>query len=269
MTGQAHTGIPLTAEALAQQLEADIVNRNRLPGERLPSERVLAASFGVSRPVVREVLRSLQERGLIVVHPGRGSFVRELEPTRGGASLEFMVRRGEVTVRDLVDARRMLESEAAALAATKHTAEDADRLRATLEAFEAASDVEVRAELDLAFHDAIAVASGNPVIMIMFGSIRDLTHAMVLRSLTDRSARRAGSPLHHVVLDAILARDPETARAAMTEHVTLAVKHYGADIDRPLAAVLRGRADVQPEVADLLRRASVALADRSRREAET
>src|ERR687888_26944 len=82
--------IPLTAQALVDRLETDIVARTLAPGERLPSERKLVERYGVSRPIVREVLRRLQERGLIVVHPGRGSFVRELTPTRGFASIDVL-----------------------------------------------------------------------------------------------------------------------------------------------------------------------------------
>jgi GntR family transcriptional repressor for pyruvate dehydrogenase complex len=265
MTGQTDSlgrvsTIPLTPQALVDRLEADIVARTLAPGERLPSERKLVERFGVSRPIVREVLRRLQERGLIVVHPGRGSFVRELTPTQGHASVDVLVRRGEITVRDLVTARRMLEAEAAALAAEHHTDADAARMREILAAFDASADVGAGAELDVAFHEAIAVASGNAVIQIMFGSIRALTHGMVLRSLADRKVSRIGAPIHHTILDAIVAGDADAARAAMTEHIQLAEKTYGSDIDRPLADVLQQRAEHQPEVAELLRRASTTLA---------
>lgn len=251
--------VPLTAEEVVNRLESQIIARELPPGRRLPSERLLAGQFGVSRPVVREGLRRLQERGLITVHPGRGSFVRELRPTRGMASVEQLLRRGEVTARDLVVARRMLEGETAALAAERRTDEDVARMRDLLEAFDASPDVALTADLDLAFHETIAMAARNPVIQIMFGAIRNLTRAMVLRSLTDRAARRVGAPLHHDILEAIADRDPARARAAMTTHVTLAEEHYGGDIDLPLASVLLQRSDGAAEHADLLREASAFL----------
>jgi GntR family transcriptional repressor for pyruvate dehydrogenase complex len=253
------SGFPMTAQALVDQLEAEILAHTWAPGDRLPSERQLVEQFGVSRPIVREGLRRLQERGLIVAHPGRGSFVRELLPTRGHASVELLVRRGEVTVRQLVTARRMLECEAAALAADHHGDGDVRHMRSILAAFDATDDVGLGAELDVAFHEAVAVASGNAVIQIMFGSIRNLIQGMVLRSLTDRAVRRAGAPLHHDIVDAIVNRDPDAARAAMAEHIQLAEKTYGRDIDRPLADVLQHRADHKPEVAELLRRAGSSL----------
>jgi GntR family transcriptional repressor for pyruvate dehydrogenase complex len=257
--------IPLTAAQLAERLEAAIVAQIWQPGAKLASERQLAEQYGIGRPAVRETLRRLQERGLIVVHPGRGSFVRELRATHGTASADLMTRRGKITARQLARARQMLESESAALAAEHRTGEELDRMRGLLADFDAATDVTVMAEFDLAFHEAIVVASGNVVLQIMFGSIRNLTHGIMLRSLTDRRVRDAGAPIHHTVLDAIAARDQDGARAAMLEHLRLAETHYGDDIDQPLADVLRRRADHLPEVAEALRNASSSVEQAPRR----
>jgi GntR family transcriptional regulator, transcriptional repressor for pyruvate dehydrogenase complex len=255
----AASDIPMTAAQLAERLEGAIVAQVWKPGAKLESERQLAERYRIGRPAVRETLRRLQERGLIVVQPGRGSFVRELRATHGTASAELMTRRGQITARQLARARQMLESESAALAAENRTEEELERMRRLLAEFDAASDVTVMAEFDLAFHEAIMVASGNVVMQIMFGSIRNLTHGIMLRSLTDRRVRDAGAPIHHTVFDAIEAQDPDRARAAMLEHLHLAETHYGADIDEPLADVLRRRADHLPEVADALRTASTSV----------
>lgn len=254
------TSIPRSAEDAFRDLEARIVDGDLSPGARLPSERMLVEEYGVSRPAIREALRRLEERGLIVVQPGRGSFVQEIFPTRGSASIEQLVRRGDVTASDVVVARRMLECEAAALAAENRSNEDLERMATILVAFDSSTDLAVAAELDVAFHEAIAVASGNPVLQIMFGSIRSLTHGMVLRSLNDRRVQRVGSPIHHDILRAIERQNPRAARSAMARHVELARDHYGDDINEPLIDVLRARAEHQPEVAEILRRASRSLA---------
>ncbi|QBI54571.1 FadR/GntR family transcriptional regulator [Streptomonospora litoralis] len=259
MAGRTGDFPPLTPQALTELLEDAVVSREWRPGDKLPSERRLAERYGVSRPVVREVLRRLQERGLIVVHPGRGSYVRRLRATEGGTSLELLVRRGDVRVRELVAARRMLETETAALAADQHTEEDARRMRDALAAFDAGRGVAAGADLDVAFHEAIAIASGNTVLQLMFGAIRPLTHGMVVRSLTDRETRRIGAPVHHDILAGILARKAEDAREAMARHIELAEELYGADLDRPLREVLQRRADHEPEVAALLERITGAL----------
>lgn len=205
------------------------------------------------------MLRRFQERGLIEARPGLGSFVREIVPTRGAASLDQLVRRGDVTVRDLIVARVMLESESAALAAINRTETDATRMDRLLTAFDESRDISLAAELDIAFHEAIAVASGNPVLQIMFGAVRGLTQAMVLRSLNDRDARSAGAPIHHDILTAIVEQRPNDARAAMSRHITLAEDIYGADLDSPMQAMLLNRADLHPEIAELLRAASSSI----------
>lgn len=258
LSGQGQTA-PQTSAGVAQQLEYQLLEGRWGVGEKLPSERQLAETFDVSRPVVREMLRGLQERGLITVQPGRGSYVRDVAATDGVSSLNVLARRGKVTARHLVTARAMLECEAAALAAQAHTSEDARRMKQILAAFDASDDTETSAELDVSFHEAVGIASGNPVLQIMFASIRNLTHGLVLRSLTDREVRMEGVPYHRMILDAILRGDSGAARTGMAEHLNLAARYYGLDLDDPLADVLRRRADHLPRVADLLLEAGRSL----------
>ncbi|HVK23159.1 MAG TPA: FadR/GntR family transcriptional regulator [Actinokineospora sp.] len=263
MTGQTSfsTSTPPTGAEVAAQMEERLLAHVWAPGDRLPSERQLSLEYSVSRPVIREALRSLQERGLINVSAGRGSFVREPRPTSDGGDPLLLVRRGEVTARHLVVARAMLEGEAAALAAQNRSADDLATMRDILAAFEGEPALSTLADLDVAFHEAIAIASRNPVIQIMFGSIRPLTHGVVVRSLTDRAVRGAAVPLHNVVFDAITAEDPEAARAAMTEHIEAAQHYYGADLDAPLVDVLTRRAVGAPDVASVLSEVSRSIAD--------
>lgn len=243
-TGRA---IPVTAEQLVAQLDAKIVTGAVPPGSRLESERKLAERHGVSRPVVREALRSLQERGLVTAQPGRGNFVRELRPTGGVATAEILTRRGQVTARQLSAARIMLEGEAAALAAANRSAADLKHMQALLESFDATDDVMAKAEKDLAFHEAVLLAAGNSVLQVMFGSIRSLSYALMLRSLSDRSVRDAGAPMHHTILSAIRRRDSRAARRHMVEHLSVAETHYGRDLDRPLAKILPPRSMTKPD----------------------
>lgn len=231
--------MPLTASDVRQILEGEIIAHKWAPGQRLPSERQLSERFGVSRPAVREILRNLSAQGLILAHPGRGSFVRELTPTKGEGSVGLFVRRGAVTPRHLVAARQMLETESATMAAVNHTREDSRRMRELVGEFDAATDIEAAAGLDVALHEAIAIASGNPVVQIMFGSIHELVRGISLRSLADPKVRAVGAPMHHTIVDAIIRGDGAVARAAMTKHVMLAIDLYGDDLDRPLSEVLR------------------------------
>jgi GntR family transcriptional repressor for pyruvate dehydrogenase complex len=221
------------------------------PGDRLPSERSLVETFKLSRPLVREVLRGLEERGHIQVIPARGSFVRGPNASDASRPLHSLYQRSGVTAHHLVVARIMLECEAASLAASGD-AEAKDRIRQVLVAHESAPDTPERADLDVAFHEAIVRASGNPVLRIMFGSIRPLVRGLVIRSLTDREVRQVGEPLHHNILDAILAGDALAARDAMHTHLSLALQYYGDDLDQPLSTVLRNRAAAEAKTGDLL-----------------
>lgn len=260
MTGPTVVGPPPGPGDIVAAIEEEIVSGRWPTGFRLPAERRLAQVFSVSRPVLREALRSLAERGLIAASPGRGSFVQQLSASSAGGAgnVELLARRGEIRARDLVVARTMLESEAARLAAANRSDVHVAEMRELLVRFERSSGP-ATADLDLAFHEAIAIASGNPVIQVMFGAIRALTHGIMLRSLTDREVSGAALPLHTVVLDAIERGDAQAAGRAMADHVGAAARFYGSDLDLPLAEVLRARADVSPAFAGVLREVSASI----------
>jgi len=264
MTGltNLHDAGPPGVPEIVAALEEDIVTGHRPAGSRLPSERALADTCSVSRPVIREALRALTERGLISVSAGRGSFVRRLDPSMAGASADLLARGGQVTARDLIVARSMLEAETAALAALNRTDEQLQQMQDLLEVV-ASSTMPITANLDLAFHECISIASANPVLQLMFGSIRNLTHAIMLRSLTDRKVAGEALPLHHVILNAIVDQDPDEARRAMVEHIGTARKFYGPDLDIPLAEVIRARAETSPSLSAVLRGVSMSLTDRT------
>jgi DNA-binding FadR family transcriptional regulator len=235
MTGQTTSArAHMSRGELATHLEAQVCSGALPAGARLPSERQLAERYGVSRPIVREALRSLVERGLVEVLPARGSFVRGARATDAAGVLDTLYRRSQATPRDLVEARTMLECTAAALAAERASAEDLEQIDAALTRFDLASSVVERARYDLVFHLAVARAAHNPVIETMFGSITGLTVDLMLRSLSDRAVTDASVPYHAEIRNAIGARNPERARLAMAEHLSVASRFYGADYETSL-----------------------------------
>lgn len=240
MTGQTNlVGVHLSRRGLAAYLEAQILGGELAAGTKLPSERLLAERFGVSRPIVREALRTLVERGLVEVMPGRGSYVRQARVTDAAGHLDTLYRRRQATPRDLVEARTMLECTAAELAAQRATADDLAAMERTLNAFDGAHSVIEQARYDIAFHLAIARASGNPVIETMFGSISTLTVELMLRSLSDPEVTRISVPYHRQIYEGIRDHDPERARTAMAKHLAVATSHYGEDYDRSIESVAR------------------------------
>jgi GntR family transcriptional regulator, transcriptional repressor for pyruvate dehydrogenase complex len=243
-------------DVIAAYLEEELLS-GRLPvGSRLPSERQLATRLGVSRPVVREVLRTLVERGLLEVSPGRGTFARAMEPNDVAAPMTSVYRRRNATPRDLVEARTMLECEAAALAAERATPAEVEELDALVRAIDVAEDIISKARADVAFHARIARASANPVIETMFLSITGLAFEHMLRSSADPHIPGEANPYHQRVVDAIRDRDRDSARAAMQAHLSVATRRYGADLDYSIEHLARRELD-RIQVPESLRRSLV------------
>jgi DNA-binding FadR family transcriptional regulator len=111
-----------------ERLRDEILSGELPAGSKLPPERVLAQDFALSRPIVREVLRGVQERGLVEILPARGTFVRAPSAADGVRSLESYYRRRNATAREVMDARLMLEIHAVRLAALNATAADVHAL---------------------------------------------------------------------------------------------------------------------------------------------
>lgn len=229
--------------ALLSRLTSELLSQRLDPGTKLPSERKLAERFGISRPIVREVLRELQERGLVETAPGRGTYVRAVGAHDAARLVETLYRKGQATPRHLVDARTVLECRAASLAAQCATVDDRAAIERALHGFDNATGLIERARADIAFHALIARASHNPVIEIMFGSIAGLVFELMLRSLSDTEVAGEGTPYHHTVVEAIKAKDSEQASAAMHEHITLASRAYGSELDESLERTARRQVD--------------------------
>ena len=184
------------------------------PGSRLPGERELAQRLKVSRVTVRDAKVLLQARGVIEVKAGSGARVLD-ESKRIGALPEFGAF-------ELTEARTLIESEAAALAARDIGDESLNRLEACLEEMRGPGGEEQAELADRDFHLTIAAASGNATIhhfIEMLWKIR-LESELVRKvydsvCLTDSSPREAE---HRAVLDALRARDPAAARSAMRDH---------------------------------------------------
>jgi DNA-binding FadR family transcriptional regulator len=229
----------MTRATLSAYLEEQIVSGRLAAGEKLPSERQLADRHGVSRPIVREALRSLVERNLVEIQPARGTFVRHARATDAAGHLDALYRRSQATPRDLVEARTMLECAAVELAAQRATEDEIEAIARTLIEYDRGTTLFERARYDMAFHLAVARAAGNPVIETMFGSITALTVELMLRSLSDPAVARVSIPYHREIYEAIRERDPARARTAMAHHLAVASSHYGDDYDRSIESVAR------------------------------
>jgi DNA-binding FadR family transcriptional regulator len=230
----------LRKSEIIRRLELRIVEGEFVSGQKLPSERELAEEYGVSRPVIREGLSGLVERGLVEIQAGRGTYVREVAVDELSRSLNRVAARTGITTRHLVEARLMVEVTAARYAAATPE-RSLEVLEEALIRHENAHSLVDRASTDLQFHEAIATASGNPVIALMFGSIRAQVYSLMLRSHSDPHVRDVGDPQHRKLTDAIRAGDAELAGALMADHLSLALSLFGDDVDRPISEMLESR----------------------------
>jgi GntR family transcriptional repressor for pyruvate dehydrogenase complex len=212
-------------------LIADVVNGRVAPGEQLPRETDLADQFGVSRGVARECIRGMEERGLIAVKHGRGATVMPaqqwdvLDPDVLGAVLDSP--EGASILGEYLECRRILEIEAAALAARRATPADLTALSDALARMTASAErarrnpaaEDLYHEADIAFHRALIAATGNRALGNLTEPIqRALSTAR--RPLARPEARIERSlPEHQRILSTVAAGDADGAREAMRDHL--------------------------------------------------
>jgi DNA-binding FadR family transcriptional regulator len=222
---------------LASHLATKISSGQLLPGELLPSERVLAEEYGLSRSMVREALRTLAERRLIDVLPGRGSVVRQATAEDAARRLIDVFDHRGVTPRHLIEARSMIETTAAGLAAERATVRDLQNIIVANEAINRADLVLERVRWDLAFHVAIVKSAHNPMVETMFHALQPYIVELLLRSLTDSEVTEQGLAFHERIVEAIESSNSPAARDEMRGHLTLGLTLFGDDIDRNLNLV--------------------------------
>ena len=217
----------LVAGRLSDQLAVlvgDQIDAGTLrPGDRLPTEQQLAAAHGVSRTVVREAMHQLKSRQLVVSRQGSGVFVAP-KPLHQPLVFDPKVLDSVQDVVQVVEVRRVLEGEMAALAAERATRAQVAAMRRALKAIDAAAATgQDGVAEDMAFHRTIAEATGNPQFRLLIGFLEQyLLDGM--RISRGNEARRidfmeAVRREHLAIADAIAARDPARARDAAREHL--------------------------------------------------
>ena len=179
-----------------------------MPGDRLSTERVLCARFGVSRTVVREAVRSLETKGLVEGRAGSGVYVTKQSAQSAAQLLGLAIQSdAELTWADVMEARRALEIEIAGLAAQRRTDADLAALRRALDdhraALGASDRAGVEAHIGVRFHAALAVASHNGVMPILLGAIEGVLLEARRVSMRLERALREGITHHARILRAV------------------------------------------------------------------
>ncbi|NJL94285.1 MAG: FadR family transcriptional regulator [Anaerolineae bacterium] len=216
------------ADQVTQGLVAWIDQQNLAPGDALPSEAQLAEDFGVSRPVIREALKTLQGEGIIEVITGKNAVIKPLSSALLRKFFARAVAFQTATFQDLIEVRRGLEIQSVRLAAERCTAEDLAALEATFARMRAEIHQHQRfAEQDVQFHLQIASAARNPILYYLVESIRDVMRANVIHGLRHRFSEEDYAQVqarHAAILVALRAQDADQAQWAMQAHFDEALK---------------------------------------------
>ncbi|PCD04797.1 GntR family transcriptional regulator [Sphingomonas spermidinifaciens] len=236
---------------IVEAIRADIASGIYVPGSRLPAERDLTERFGVSRPTIREAMIALEMLGLVEARKGSGVFVLDSSVAAAAGEAEL-----DIGAFEIIEARRLLEGEVAAVAATEIDEAHLAELRVLMAQMDD-DDAAAAEAADRRFHICIAEATGNAVIIAAVTDFWDMRFRSPLAREVLRKAGSLGTQSrldeHGRILRALEARSPVEARAAMRDHLNRVITHL-LDVTET-EAVERARAETAQRRRALARRA--------------
>jgi GntR family hexuronate regulon transcriptional repressor len=240
-------------QQVARSIAASIAEGRYVPGDRLPSERGLADSFGVSRPTIRDAMIALEFQGLVEARQGSGVYVM----SRGKA--EDDASEAEVSALELTEARRLFEGEACALAAASVSDEQVAALERTVRDLTALAGTEDGERLEHDFHLAIAHATRNAAIVAAVEEIWALRRQFSDCGAQLRRVRLANAEVfaadHHRIVATLRDRDSKEARRAIHEHLNRTVEALLSMAEGD--ALERTRQEMAERRDELLRRTAI------------
>ncbi len=214
------------ADAVVAQIETMIVDGILKEGRKIPSERELAEALGVSRPKLREALQTLENRGLVTVRHGEGTFIAPLTGRAMSPALLSLYARHGSAFYDYLEYRREQEAFASRLAAQRATQSDKERIAEIIDEMQRAwenDDQDASEEADFRLHAAVVDASQNTTLIHMMASIYDLTRQGVFYNRRFlRTMDGTGEALldqHKAIAQAIIEGDPDRADIAARHHM--------------------------------------------------
>jgi GntR family transcriptional regulator, transcriptional repressor for pyruvate dehydrogenase complex len=219
---------PNLPSKVAQMISEEIIGGRFRPGDRLPTERELTESFGVSRNVVREAIAKLRFEGVIETRQGVGVFV--LGKTSSVLRIDAEILRDRSLMSSLFELRTIIEVEAAGLAAARRSRADLAAIKSAMEALYSNETSGSATEADIKFHRAIVRATDNVYIATFINFIWEHVHTSIEKANEhfDYATRMAITRQEHTAIyDAIKDRDTERARDCMRTHIANAMRRLG------------------------------------------
>lgn len=217
------------SDSVVDELMSLIIQGGIRAGQRLPPERQLAEQMGVSRASVRDALARLEVLGHVGMRQGDGIYVQEPSAANLSRPFQGILTRLPQRARDLLEFRRMLEPEVAALAARHATPEQVAALWAGIGQQQAAARQQLKlTQGDLHFHALIAQMAGNGVVMLVLETLQELLHDLRDQTLVGQYPETTIQD-HTAIAQAIAAADPTAAHRAMSLHLDHVI-HHASDI---------------------------------------
>lgn|SRR5690554_384277 len=206
---------------IVRQIRSLISSGQLKPGDKLPPERELAEQLAVSRPTLREVLKSLSLIGILEIRHGAGIFVREdLAANVVEGPLRFLSPAETGTIVQILEARDAIETAAARYAALRATEKDITELRSLIEAMEASiPKLDTVSEYDAKFHLVICRAANNPMLLQFARVLQRFLRPAMKSTILIPSALASAVEYHWAILDALEKRDPTRAAELLHEHL--------------------------------------------------
>lgn len=217
---------PSVPALIMEEFRRRLVEGVYVVGDRLPTIDDFAREFGVGRSSVREAIRALQMLGVLEVRQGDGVYVAPAESRMAVAPMMWGLLLTGDTRRNLIEVRKVLETEAAGLAASRATHAAVVVMAEAIADMRLAETPEAAAAADLNFHLGVSRAAGNPVLAHILEGLRVLLHQAFVEALGAEGIAAQAAGYHERILDAIRDRDEEGARRAMLEHLRFAAERW-------------------------------------------
>jgi len=207
------------SKEVLDQIKNHIIAGEWEPGTKIPGEMELVELFGVSRISVRGAIHQLVGMGILSIRRGEGTFVSEVLPKDYFNTLLPVLMINRADLMEILEFREMMESESARAAARRAEAVDIDRMSKTIENMYIASGNHSQfAVEDVNFHTAIALATHNSVLVKVNAIIHDMLKS-AMEEIVTLTGFQGGLHYHRKILDAIIAKEEETAAQLMREHI--------------------------------------------------
>ncbi|WP_413317337.1 FCD domain-containing protein [Agrococcus sp. 1P02AA] len=216
--------VPSVSGSVAQQLLSMLLGDHMAAGDRLPPERKLSEALGVGRSAVREALAALEVLGIVVTRAGSGTYLRASSSELLPQTLSWSLLLDQDQMEELAFVRSALELAAAERAAQVVTPQDAERLRALIQAQRDHIGKRAYVDADVAFHQHIAAMAKNPILDDLLSTARSLLRVWFEHAVDREEDMQQAIREHIAVADAIIAGDAAAAGLAMRRHMETATE---------------------------------------------